>query len=78
MKPVAEIKNVWTDISGSINESGVLEYMIDYIGINRILFGSDMPGCSFLLNTGKVEDLDISNEDKIKIYYHNAIKWLEG
>ena len=75
MKPVIKLKNVWTDIAGSMNESGVIEYMIEKIGVERILFGSDMPG-SFLLNLGKVEDLNISSAKKEQIFYRNTLRWL--
>ena len=43
------------------------------LGVDRLLYGSDMPG-NYISNLGQIMDLDISNEDREKIFYKNTLK----
>jgi len=68
---VRDCKNVWIDLCCSIFRGDELQYTLDMVGEDRILFGSDMPG-TYIVNVGKVDELDVSDEIKEKIYYKNA------
>lgn len=66
-------KNVWVDISGSVFRADELNYTVEKIGAERVLFGSDMPG-TYLPNLGQVMEADLTQEEREHIYYKNAIK----
>lgn len=70
---VRELNNVWIDISGSMNRAGEVEYTLENIPEDRILFGTDSPGC-FAPAYGKLLEADIAENVKQKIFYDNTIK----
>ncbi|NSW91743.1 MAG: amidohydrolase [Firmicutes bacterium] len=75
IKAIRDLKNVWVDISGSIFRRDDVDYTVEQIGVERILFGTDMPG-SYLVNLGQIEEANLTPEEKELIYYKNAIKVL--
>jgi len=50
----------------------IFRHVLDIIGSEKILFGSDNPLLSPKRIVDQVESLDLPNEDKEKIYYRNA------
>ena len=74
LKPIKGLKNVWTDISGSIIRGDDINYAKEAVGADRILFGTDMPGASPLVCLGQVEEADLSPEEKELIRYKNALR----
>lgn len=77
IKPIMNLQNVSVDISGSIFRRDDVDYTKNLIGAKRILFGSDLPGASFLINYGQVEEANLNTDEKEHIYYKNALKLLE-
>lgn len=75
IKAIRNCGNVWVDISGSIFRRDDIDYSINQIGAERILFGTDMPG-SFLINLGRIEEAELTQEQRDLIYYKNALKIL--
>lgn len=75
IKPIADCKNVWVDFSGSVFRRDEIDYTRKLVGADRILFGTDMPG-SYLINYGQVEEADLTDEEREKIYYKNALRIL--
>lgn len=71
--PIADLKNVSVDISGSIYRADDLNYTIRRIGADRILFGTDM-GASFNMSYGQILEADCSEEDREKMLSGNTIK----
>ncbi len=71
--PIRSCKNVWVDSSDSIFRGDELQYVIEQIGAERILFGSDMPG-NFIVNLGQVYELSLSAEQRDAILYKNALR----
>lgn len=65
-------KNVYVDTSGSQPVSGILEYAVEKLGADRILYGSDAPGRDFSCQLGRIYGAEISDEDKNKILNLNA------
>jgi len=77
LKPILNFKNVSVDISGSIFRRDDIDYSRKLLGANRILFGTDMPGASFLTNYGQIEEADLDSCERELIYYKNAQRMLE-
>ncbi len=69
---ISDCPNVWTDPSGSYCETGMLEHAAKVLGVERLLFGSDAPGASFINNIAKVMAADLTDEQKHRIMYANA------
>ncbi|MBU0477187.1 amidohydrolase family protein [bacterium] len=68
-------KNIYLDTSGlGFKNENLLEYAVDQIGPDRILFGSDCTFIDFNLALGVIVYSKISNEDKRKILGLNAAK----
>jgi len=64
VRAIEDCQNVSVDMSGSIHDKGMIEYAVEHLGAERILFGSDG---SFGSSVGKILGADISHEDKITI-----------
>ncbi|MBN2557772.1 MAG: amidohydrolase [Clostridia bacterium] len=77
MRCIYDLPNVYPDISGTPSGRSDLEYALDQAGEDRILFGTDMPmgGRQCL---GRVRDAAITEEQKRKILYKNALRVLGG
>jgi len=67
--------NIFMTTSG-ITDQDVILYAIDTIGIDHIIFGSDYPYENVKVQTDAIKSLPISNEDKDKIFYKNAEKYI--
>ena len=74
---IRDLKNVWVDNSGSTFFHGDdLNYTVEQIGVDRILFGTDMTGCC-APNIGQVLGADLTQEQRELIFYKNAQKLLD-
>jgi predicted TIM-barrel fold metal-dependent hydrolase len=69
---IRDCPNVWTDMCGSYCETGMIDYALRTLGAERILFGTDAPGASFLNNMHKVLDTPLTAEQKRLIFHDNA------
>lgn len=78
LKVIAPHDNVCADVSGSLFRNGDLDCAIRWLGSERVLFGSDMPGASFLVSWGQVEDAALAETDKALIYRENARRVIPG
>ena len=72
---IRDLPNVFCDFSGSIFTGDALNYAAEYLGTDRLVFGTDMPG-SFLVNLGQVTGSDLTVADQQKLLRHNALKLL--
>lgn len=73
LRCIADLKNVYSDFSGTMIGTGDINYAIDIIGEERILFGTDMPGGGRQC-VAQVEEAVLTQEQKDKIYWKNAQK----
>lgn len=64
LKAMADYPNIFTDISGSVHDAGIIETTYKMMGADRMLFATDG---SFATGIGKILGADIPEEDKIKI-----------
>lgn len=64
-------RNVYADTSGSAStKNKVVEYVVERVGSDRILFGTDTYAAGF--QKGRIEYALISDEDKENILFKNA------
>lgn len=77
---VLEIKhlpNVVVDTSGGIPTEGLIEYAVEQLGIDRVLYGSDLPGRAASVAIDRVLGTALSRAEKQKILFHNAARVLK-
>ncbi len=74
-----ERENYYVDLSGSgIGRMGTLRHLIDEVGKERILFGSDYPISNLAMHIGGVAlDPLITKEEKEYVFYKNAERLLK-
>ena len=72
LRCVKDLPNVWADFSGSISHADDLEYAVRILGVDRILFGSDMPDLAFQTSYGQLLEADLTEEEREKIAWKNA------
>lgn len=73
---VRDVPNVWCDMSGPGFHAEELDYAVQHLGCERVVFGSDMPG-PFITNYGQVMGADLTGEQRERILYKNALKLLD-
>jgi predicted TIM-barrel fold metal-dependent hydrolase len=75
VQDIKKHENVLIDTSGSQPEDGYLEYAINHLGEDRVVFGSDYPGREIATQLGRIYSLDMSASTREKIFYKNAISF---
>ncbi len=69
----AKLGNVYADTSSARSiYSGLIEWAVRTVGSERILFGTDTPLYSTAAHRARIDDAEISEEDKRKILRENA------
>ena len=68
--------NVMVETASSFRTPGVIEELVDTVGSDRILFGSDTPVMDPRIQLGKILTADIPDDAKRMITGGNAIKLL--
>ena len=71
-----QVPNVYLETAAASVEPGALEWVVEQVGADRVLYGSDMPLFDMRNQVGRIVTADISDEDKRKILGLNAIKLL--
>lgn len=76
---IAGVKNIWLDTAFTANliDRKLFEEIVKKHGTDRILYGSDLPWSNPENEKELVAGLGISDEDKEKIYWKNAVELLE-
>lgn len=74
LKSIRRYENVWADYSGTLFRRDELEYTRDILGVDRLLFGTDMDLAPILLKLGQLDDTDFTREEKDMVLYKNALK----
>ncbi len=64
--------NVYLETCSTFRTPGVIEELVDGVGVDRVLFGSDMPLMDPRSQIGKIITARISDEAKQKILGGNA------
>lgn len=76
VKIASKYENVYLDSAFSRNYMGLMKWIIEKIGADKILFGSDIPFLNGAAQVGKLYESDISEADREKIFHENAAKLL--
>jgi uncharacterized protein len=69
--------NLCFDVSGFDPERGIVEKAVEVLGPERVFWGSDVPGRSYVAQLAKVRYADISERDKGLILGQNAVRLLK-
>jgi hypothetical protein len=69
---VATTPNVYVDTAGSPAHRGALRALIDLIGVDKILYGSDFPMFDFAFEAGRIIGADLSPNEKHAVCSTNA------
>ena len=67
--------NIWVDTSGSIAEMGSIEALVEAIGVERVLFGTDNSNLSYCI--GKIMGADLALGQREAIFWRNAASLVE-
>ena len=67
-KALKHSPNVYVDISGSNNDANIIDFALEYLGEDRILFGCDN---SFYQGVGHVLAANLTESQREKIYFGN-------
>lgn len=70
-------ENIWFDVAqkpGGADESWDLEHLVNHLGSDRIMFGSDLPYYDFRLVQAQIEAARLDDETKERIAYQNAVR----
>jgi predicted TIM-barrel fold metal-dependent hydrolase len=59
---------IYLDTSGSVSDEGMVDMAIEYIGVDRLLFATDL---NFETGVGKVMWATLSDSDRKKIFFDN-------
>ena len=72
MKPSEVFKRNFIITTSGVNHAPVLKYCIEVLGADNIMFAVDYPYQSSGLAVEFMNEVNISREDKEKIYHRNA------
>ncbi|NSW92731.1 MAG: amidohydrolase family protein [Firmicutes bacterium] len=77
IQDIKEHNNILIDTSGSQPEDGLLEYAIEQLGVDRIVFGSDYAGRDMGTQLGRIFSVDMDEIAREKILSKNAIAFFK-
>lgn len=66
-KNVRDLDNVYLDTSGTVCDAGQLEMAVDFLGVDRLLYGTDT---WFFPGFGKLQGATLAPEEKARIAYN--------
>jgi hypothetical protein len=72
MNAVSELSNVWVDTSGAQPIAGLLEYALQRLGPDRIVFGSDYPVRDFAVKMAAVRAAGMDRKAQEAVCSANA------
>lgn len=69
--------NLYLELTAVLDDRGVLDYFINEIGSDRILFGTDLPWFSTHHGIGAVLSAEMTDDDRRNIFYRNGARLLK-
>lgn len=73
---VKNLPNVLIDTSAGYPEEGLIEYAVEHLGADRVVYGSDLPIRESSVTIGRILGARISAAARRKILYTNAARLL--
>lgn len=74
IEAIRRYDNVFVDTAISSTYEGALEWIVNQVGANRVLYGSDLPFFDCRHTLGKIALSRLSEADKLKILSKNALQ----
>lgn len=74
IQKIKDYPNIYADTSGCYYENSIIEYAIEQLGPQRILFASDSAVRDFAVQIKRIEALNVSDEVKRMIFFENSMK----
>ena len=71
VRAIRSCPNVLLEFAGSDPHSGMVDYAVRELGIDRLVWGGHGPSRSYATELGKVLDADLSRSDRMKIFGTN-------
>lgn len=71
------IDNLVVDTSGGYPESGLVQYAIEHLGADHIVYGSDLPIRESCVTLGNILDTPMSKSERRMILFENACRILK-
>jgi uncharacterized protein len=69
---VQHLRNVFVDTSGAAPEEGIVDYAVEKLGAERVLYGSDWPIRDFPVALARITGSDLSASARRRILHDNA------
>jgi predicted TIM-barrel fold metal-dependent hydrolase len=70
------LPNLYVDTSGGWPEEGLVEFAIEHLGPDRLLYGSDIPVRESAITIGRILGARISAADRHKVLFGNTARLL--
>jgi len=70
------LSNVWVDTSGGYPEEGLIEFAVEHLGADHVLYGSDLPIRENSVTIRRILGAKISAADKQKLLFGNTARLL--
>ena len=73
-------ENVWFDVAQkpeNADESWDLVHLVNHLGNDRLMFGSDLPYYDFRLVQAQIQSARLDDETKERIAYRNAVRLVQ-
>lgn len=70
-RAVRPLENIYFEFAGADPQSGCVDYAVNELGVDRIVWGGHGPSRSFSTELSKVLDASISHADRMKVFGGN-------
>lgn len=70
------LPNLYLDTSGGFPEESLVEYAVEHLGADRVLYGSDLPIRESSVTIGRILGARLTAADRRKILFGNAARLL--
>jgi predicted TIM-barrel fold metal-dependent hydrolase len=71
-------ENLYLDLTGSQSHEGIIEHCVEQVGVERVLFGSDLPFLEAAMGIGRVAFARLPDSQKEAILGLNFKRLTEG
>jgi len=73
---IEDVPNISIDTAGSQPEAGLVDYAVQHLGAERVVFGTDWPVRDIAVQIGRVAGADLTAEQRRLIFRQNAARLL--
>ncbi|MBI5381394.1 MAG: amidohydrolase family protein [Opitutae bacterium] len=71
------LPNLYIDTSGGLPDEGLIEYAVEHLGVDHVLYGSDLPGRAATVAIQRVVGARLTPAERKKILYDNSARLLQ-